>query len=128
MATLLIADDEHTIRDYLKRIAATMGHNCIEAPDGKQALEQFQSNTVDLVILDVQMPGLDGISLLHQIKAIDPNAVVIIMTGFPSAEDIINTIEDDGYTYISKPLNLEKMKDLIVHGLDHRQKLIGEES
>lgn len=125
MATLLIADDEHTIRDYIERIAETMGHRAIQAPDGKAALEKFKNNPVDLVILDVQMPGLDGISLLHQIKEIDVKAVVIIMTGFPSADDIIATIEDDGYTYISKPLSLEKMKDLITHGLEHRQKLVG---
>ena len=66
--------------------------------------------------------------LLEEVKKMDPNAVVIMMTGYPSAETIIQTIEDDGYTYIAKPIKIEQIRDLIDKGLDFRKKRLEEKS
>ena len=98
-----------------------MGHTSVEANNGKEAWEKFQGQPIDLSIVDVRMPEMDGIGYLERVKQVDPHAVVIVMTGFPSAETIIETIEDDGYTYITKPLQVDQIEDLVHRGLARRE-------
>ena len=128
MANILIVDDEAPIRRLLSDVITRMGHTPVEAADGKEAFEKFQSESIDLSFMDIHMPGIDGIGCLERMKEIDPKAVVIMMTGYPSAETIIETIEDDGYTYIAKPLDLNRIIDLVMRGLKFREaRLNGEE-
>lgn len=101
-----------------------MGHESVESINGKDALEIYTKESIDLSIVDVNMPEMDGMKFLHAVKKMDPDSVIIIMTGFPSADTILETIEDDGYTYIAKPLDLERLKDLVERGLATRGKRI----
>ena len=121
MATILIADDTISIRKILIRVVKELGHTPIEAVDGKDALTKFRRNSIDLSIVDVKMPQMDGLNFLKKVKEKDPKSVVIIMTGYPSAEAIIETIEDDGYTYIVKPIRISQIQDLIERGLKFHQ-------
>ena len=121
MATILIADDESSVRRIVCRIVEKLGHTSVEASNGKEAWEKFQGQPIDLSIVDVRMPEMDGIGYLERVKQTDPHAVVIVMTGFPSAETIIETIEDDGYTYITKPLQVDQIEDLVNRGLACRE-------
>lgn len=121
MARILIVDDEPSIRSFMHELVQRLGHESIEAENGKEALDKFRRESIDLSIVDINMPKLDGIGFLEAAKQLDPNAVVIMMTGYPSAETIIQTIEDDGYTYIAKPLQVERVKDLIQRGLEFRE-------
>ncbi|MBN1780628.1 response regulator [bacterium] len=125
MAKILIADDEEGIRHYLHKIVGLMGHQSIEAVNGRDALKIFKENSIDLSIVDINMPEMDGLRFLHEAKQADPEAVIIVMTGFPSAESIVETIEDDGYTYITKPIDLVRLQDLIGRGLSIRDKRLG---
>jgi DNA-binding NtrC family response regulator len=128
LANILIVDDEAPIRRLLSDVVTRMGHTPVEAADGKKAFEKFQSESIDLSFIDIHMPEIDGIGCLERMKEIDPKAVVIMMTGYPSAETIIETIEDDGYTYIAKPLDLNRIIDLVMRGLKFREaRLNGEE-
>ncbi|MFH1942644.1 MAG: response regulator [bacterium] len=128
LANILIVDDEAPIRRLLSDVITRMGHTPVEAADGKEAFEKFQSESIDLSFMDIHMPGIDGIGCLERMKEIDPKAVVIMMTGYPSAETIIETIEDDAYTYIAKPLDLNRIIDLVMRGLKFREaRLNGEE-
>ena len=126
MATILVADDEYSFRRFIKEVITRAGHTPVEAADGQEALEKFKNNSIDLSIIDVNMPNMSGLEYLKQIKKIAPDAVVIIMTGYPSAETILETIEEDGYTYIAKPLKIDKLVDLIKRGLAIRDKCIKE--
>lgn len=117
MATILIADDEQAVRKVIIKIVKEMGHSAIEAINGKDAWTKFQKNAIDLSIVDVKMPQMDGITFLKKVKKKNPHSVVIVMTGYPSAETIIETIEDDGYTYIVKPIRISHIQDLIERGL-----------
>jgi two-component system, NtrC family, response regulator PilR len=126
LATILIADDEPSIRSFIGRVVEMMGHQSVQAATGKEALELYGRTPVDLSFVDINMPEMDGIHFLEYVKKQDPKAVVIVMTGFPSAETIVETIEDDGYTYISKPIQIDRLKDLVNRGLEFRkQKLNG---
>ena len=97
-----------------------MGHIVIDASDGREALRIFREEPVDLSIVDVNMPVMGGLTFLHEAKKRDPDAVIIMMTGYPSAETIVKTIEQDGYTYMAKPINPAHLKDLVNHGLAAR--------
>ncbi|NQT24803.1 response regulator [candidate division KSB1 bacterium] len=125
MARILIADDEEAIRHYLQKTIQMLGHDTLVAPNGKEALDIFKNDTIDLSIVDIKMPKMDGLSFLHSAKEIDPDAVIIIMTGYPSAESIVETIEDDGYTYLAKPIDMVRLQDLIGRGLAMRDKRLG---
>jgi len=128
LARILIADDETSVRTFICKVVKEMGHTPVEAGNGREALRRFQEESIDLSIVDVKMPEIDGIGYLKQVKKENPHAVVIVMTGYPSAETIIKTIEDDGYTYITKPLRVDRIVDLIERGLKFREaRLRGEE-
>jgi len=120
LAKIMIVDDEETVRMFLKRVVEEMGHTAIEAENGVQGLDLLADNQIDLFFVDVYMPKMNGIGYLEKVKKMDPNAVIIMMTGHPSADTIVETIEDDGYTYISKPMKVEHVQDLITRGLAAR--------
>lgn len=117
MAKIMIVDDEESVRMFVKRVVEDLGHTAIEAENGVQGLDLLADHQVDLYFVDVFMPKMNGIGYLEKVKEIDPNAVIVMMTGHPSADTIVETIEDDGYTYISKPMKVEKLQDLINRGL-----------
>jgi two-component system response regulator AtoC len=121
LAKVLIADDESGIRRYLRKMISEMGHIAIDVPDGREALRIFREESVDLSIVDVNMPVMGGLAFLEEAKKQDPDAVIIIMTGYPSAETIVKTIEQDGYTYMAKPINPAHLRDLVEHGLATRE-------
>ncbi len=126
MSKILIADDEVSFRQFICEVIERMGHEVVEACDGKEAWEKFQQESIDLSLIDINMPKMDGIAYLEHVKAADPYAVVIMMTAYPSAETIIKTIEDEGYTYITKPFKVEKIEDLIRRGLTFRENRLKE--
>ena len=126
MATILIADDQNVVRSVITKVIKKMNHSSVEARNGKEAWEIFQKGSIALSIVDIKMPEMSGIDFLKKAKAMDPDAIVIILTGYPSAETIVETIEEEGYTYITKPVNIEQMMDLINRGLLCREERIKE--
>jgi DNA-binding NtrC family response regulator len=121
MARILIADDEADVRSFICRAIKQMEHTPVEAADGAEALDKYKTGKIDLSFIDVNMPNMNGLKFLREVKQIDEQAVVIIMTGYPSADTILETIEDDGYTYIAKPLQLAQLEDLVSRGLKSRK-------
>jgi len=126
LARILIADDEDSVRHFLKETVQRMGHEAIAVTNGQEALEIFKNDPIDLSLVDIKMPKMDGLRFLHKAKEIDPDAVIVIMTGYPSAESIVETVEDDGYTYLAKPVDMEQLQDIIGRGLTVREKRIKE--
>ncbi|MBN2031200.1 response regulator [bacterium] len=126
MAKILIADDQDVIRSTIVKIIQKMNHVPVEAKNGREAWEIFQDGSIALSIVDIKMPEMSGIDFLKKAKALDPNAIIIMLTGYPSAETIVETIEEDGYTYITKPIEMEQMMDLVNRGLSCREQRIGE--
>jgi len=121
VAKILVVDDERSVRSLLAELVKRMGHEAVKAENGKEAWEIFQNESIDLSIVDINMPEMDGITYLEEVKKSDPYAVVIMMTGYPSADTIIKTVEDDGFTYVAKPLEINHMMDIVERGLDFRE-------
>lgn len=110
-ATILVVDDDESIRDLCAR--ALREYQVLQAGTCQEALRVYQLEHVDLILSDVMMPGGSGIDLLKQIKLQDPNASVIIMTGFADKEVILNALKEDADDFINKPLNLLQLKTYV---------------
>jgi len=110
---ILIVDDNPEQCEILSELVSDIGHRAYTATDGEMALQIFQERDIDLVITDIKMPRMDGMTLLEQIRERDNSVRVIVVTGFPSSETILRTIENDGYTYLVKPVKLKSMATLI---------------
>ncbi|MEI6214310.1 MAG: ATP-binding protein [Desulfuromonadales bacterium] len=116
--TILVVDDERIIRELCER--ALREYNVLLATTSDEALQIYETGVVDLVLSDVMMPGDSGIMLLKKIKALDPNATVVIMTGFSDKGVILDALREDADDFISKPLNLLQLKTAIDKSLKRK--------
>lgn len=81
MATILVVDDEKMVSDLLTAVLVRHGHEVLIAAGGREALELFRKHSPKITLLDLQMPDMNGIAVLKQIRAIDPKAAVMVLTG-----------------------------------------------
>lgn len=109
--TILVVDDDKIIRTLCEH--ALREYRVIQAGTCEEALRLYEKEPVDLVLSDIMMPGESGIDLLKQIKTLNPNATVIIMTGFVDKEVVLNALKEDADDFINKPLNLLQLKTAI---------------
>ena len=106
--TVLIVDDDERIISYLGARLRTAGYNVLAAPDGLQALEQMRSKDLDLVVLDLMMPQMDGLETLREMRAFS-SAPVIFLTAKGSDEDKIRGLRLGADDYIAKPFNTDEL-------------------
>lgn len=110
---ILIVDDQEEILDSLGAILADEGHETIKARDGQEALHIVQSDSPDVVFLDIWIPGIDGMQTLKAIKRIAPACSVIMMSGHGTIETAVKAIKLGATDYLEKPLNLEDVLHLV---------------
>ncbi|MGC8832575.1 MAG: response regulator [Armatimonadota bacterium] len=111
---VLIVDDAMFIRHTLKRIISEAGYQVAgEADNGQAGVEQYKSLKPDAVFLDITMPVMDGLEALQQIKAIDPNAVVIMCTALGQESMVLEALKAGAKDYIVKPFQ----PDRVINGL-----------
>ncbi|MGD8256839.1 MAG: sigma-54 dependent transcriptional regulator [Desulfobacterales bacterium] len=109
METILIVDDE---KNYLRVLSAVLedeGYEILTALSGQEALEIQKASDLDLVLTDMKMPGMDGIKLLENIKAIDPDLPVIMMTAHGTVDKAVEAMQKGAYSYILKPFDNERL-------------------
>ena len=114
---ILVVDDEERIRQSLNGVLKDEGYEVGEAKDGIQALKQIESDPPDAVLLDIWMPGMDGIETLERIKAQIPNLPVIMISGHANIELAVKATKLGAYDFIEKPLSLEKVLLTVNHAL-----------
>jgi DNA-binding NtrC family response regulator len=120
---ILVVDDELFVRELLLEFLSTQGYEVSLADSGEKAVKLMQTQPVDVVLLDLKMPGIDGIEALKQIKEIDPNTLAIIMTGYPTIESSIEALHHGAYDYVIKPFKLNELKSSIQKALqEHKLK------
>ena len=117
---LLLADDEQIIRSRLQQLGEKLGFTVEAAVDGLEAWEAFKREMPDLVILDIYMPRMNGLQVLHNIKESYPDCPVILITGFLQYEQLIqkDRVKPDGF--IIKPFHLEKIANLMLQLVEAR--------
>ena len=125
--TVCIVDDEPAILNTLSSILEDEGYQVSIAKTGGEALKCIQMDPPDVVILDIWMPGLDGLEVLKQVREQFPNMMVIMMSGHGSVETAVKATKLGAYDYLEKPLDLEKVTILLRNAL-HQRKLEEENS
>jgi len=122
MGKILIVDDEHSMREFLSIILQKEGHTVVTASNGSTALEYLASDTFDIVLTDIRMPGISGLDILKQIREHYPDTITIMITAYASTETAIEAMKQGAYDYIAKPFKVEEIK-LIVRNALEKQKL-----
>ena len=120
--TILIVEDDNVMRETISDVLAKRGYKTFLSQNGKDAVELIQKEKIDLVLLDLRLPDIDGITVLKKIRKIDEGIQVIVMTAFPDVKSAILAIKSGAYDYINKPFELEELmfnieKALEIHSL-----------
>jgi two-component system response regulator AtoC len=122
---LLVVDDDRTMRETLSDVLRRRGYDIFLAPSGNDALSVIRKNIIDLILLDMKLPDVDGMEVLRRIKELDNEILVIMMTAYSDVETAVEAMKSGAYHYINKPFELEELKLLIEKGLE-TQSLINE--
>lgn len=109
MQSILIVDDEQSIRDSLTGILQDEGFNPVTAANGEEALSRLREDKPDLILLDIWMPGMDGLETLTKIRDHFPEQLVIMMSGHGTIETAVKATKLGAHDFIEKPLSLEKL-------------------
>jgi two-component system response regulator PilR (NtrC family) len=120
-AKILIVDDERSMREFLSILLEREGYAPETAENSLSALKLLSENEYELVISDVNMPGLDGIGLLGKIKAHSPDTAVMMITAFSTTEQAVEAMKHGAYNYISKPFKVDEIKLLVRNAIEKRQ-------
>jgi putative nucleotidyltransferase with HDIG domain len=119
--TILIVDDEEAIRRLLHQKLSGEGYRCEEAGSAEQALDKLRSNTIELVLLDIKMPGKSGTELLPGIKASYLDTAVIMATSITDTSTAIQCMKEGAYDYLTKPFNLDEVILSVDRALEKRR-------
>lgn len=120
-ARLLIVDDEENLRTSLYQAFRMEGYEVTGAADAQEALALIQGANFDVLLTDLMMPGLDGLSLLEKARVLMPEAVIILMTGQATVESAIRALKGGAYDYILKPFKLEEIFHVVGRGLEQQR-------
>jgi nitrogen regulation protein NR(I) len=118
MERILIVDDDQSMRYSLNRMLEGQGLQLSLAKNGAEALERFEQDRPDLVVMDIKMPGQSGLEVLREIKERDPKALVILMTAFGTTETAIEAMKYGAFDYILKPFDIPQMRGLVERALE----------
>ena len=117
---ILVADDEQSMREFLDIMLKKEGYKVSLAANGEEVLKLTEKDIFDLVLMDIRMPKLDGISALKRIKAISPETIVMMITAYASADTAIKAMKEGAYDYITKPFKVEEIKLIIKNALEKK--------
>lgn len=118
---ILVVDDERGIREGCRRALLPLGYTVDLADTAAAGLRMLREGSYDLVLLDLMMPGMSGMEALGRIREIDPDIVVIIITGYATVEAAVKTIKRGAYDFISKPFTADDLILVVNQGLEHRR-------
>jgi two-component system response regulator HydG len=116
---LLVVDDERAIREACREVAQTLGFNTSAADSAEQAVRLLDSQGIDVVLLDLRLPGAGGLEALHQIKQRRPDAVVIVVTGYGTVQSAVQAMKNGAYDYVTKPFSMDELKLLLERVATH---------
>ncbi len=118
---LLIVDDELSVRDSLGKWFREEGYEVATADGATEALSRLAESRWDLALVDIKMRGTDGIELQRRMREIDPELMVIIMTGYASVETAVAALKNGAYDYVTKPLDPDEIAHQVQKALSHRR-------
>src|SRR5512140_1612817 len=118
---ILIVDDELVVRDSLGKWFTSEGYTARPAGGAREALEAIQQAEFDIALIDIKMPGMDGMELQSRLREADADLTVVIMTGYASVETAVQALKRGAYDYITKPVDPDELSHLVGNALEHRR-------
>ena len=115
--SILIVDDEESVRDSLYNWFIEDGYRVECAENAKRALSMLESDSFDIILADIKMPGMDGLEMLKRIKLLKSDSIVIIITAFATVDTAVQALKDGAYDYITKPFDPDDLSHLIRNAL-----------
>jgi two-component system response regulator PilR (NtrC family) len=112
-ARILVVDDEQSMREFLEIFLRREGYEVMTAADVDTALLHLESDEVDLVITDMQMPEKTGLDLLLAAREISPDTILIVVTAFGTTDSAISAMKEGAYDYLTKPFKVDELRIVI---------------
>jgi len=114
---ILVVDDELSMREFLEIMLTKEGYQVVIAESGERACEIVEQEEFQLVITDIRMDGIDGIGVLQKVKAIHPEAVVVMISAFSSPENAVEAMKEGAFDYVPKPFKVKDLKRIVREAL-----------
>ena len=118
---ILIVDDELVVRDSLGKWFTSEGYTARPVGSGREALEAIQQTEYDIALIDIKMPGMDGMELQARLREADADLTVIIMTGYAAVDTAVQALKMGAYDYITKPVDPDELSHLVSNALEHKR-------
>ena len=119
---VLVVEDEELMRKILRELLESSGFDVFTADSAENAVEIFIANDILITLTDIKMSGKDGLALLDQIKSIDEEAIVIIMTAYSDLDSAVAAFQGGAFEYLPKPFDVDNAVELIRRALDESRK------
>jgi len=119
--SILVVDDEESVVGALSEFLTLRGYQVETAMNSRQALALIHDRAFSVVVSDLRMPGMNGVELLEQVMEVDPETVVIIMTGYASVQSAVDALKKGAYDYVMKPFSMHELEKTLRLGLERRR-------
>jgi DNA-binding NtrC family response regulator len=120
-SSILIVDDSKDIHGMLEAVIQPIGFHAAFASDGPKALERYKAERFDMVLVDVKMPLMDGITLLRELKKLDPNAVVVVMTAYANPSYALEALKLGAFDFLQKPFKVDELISALKRGVEFKK-------
>lgn len=118
---ILVIDDEVFVRELLVEYFGRLDYEVVAAESGLAGIEAARSQKFNVVLVDLKMPGINGIETLQEIRRIDPLSLIIIMTGYPTIDSSIEALRAGAHDYVIKPFKLGELRDVVERAVQEYQ-------
>jgi two-component system alkaline phosphatase synthesis response regulator PhoP len=119
-ARVLVVDDEAEVRSVLARLLDLLGYSADEAASGQQALEMLRRAPYDVLVLDIRMPGMDGVEVMERARQTYPGLPVVFLTGYATLESAVAAVKAHAADYLFKPAGIHELADAVASALRER--------
>jgi len=118
--SILVIDDEKNIRDGCQSILSEEGWNVVTCDDGEKGIELIKKGSFDLALVDLKMPGIGGVEVMHAIRGMDPSIMIVVITGYATVEAAVEAMKQGAYDFIAKPFNPDQLVIVVRRALEKR--------
>ncbi len=125
---ILVIDDDESMRDSCTQILTKDGFQAEIAKDGSSGLEKIKETKPDLALIDLKMPGINGLEVLERTNEIDPNIIAVVITGYATVESAVEAMKKGAYDFLPKPFTPDELRIIIKRGLERRKLILETES
>jgi len=118
---ILIVDDEAGMQRLLSRVLTREGYQATPVGSAREALELISQDSFDLMITDIQMPEMNGLELLREVKEFDPSLTILVMTAYGTVESAVEALRNGAYDYLTKPFETDEIRLAVAKALEHKR-------